>query len=266
MRILSTLPPRLSISKRHGTHPAIRLDRTWACATLPVARPNECPSGRWHAWPSIRTVSRHGNACPRARGAPRSRRSVSCSSRHSGRGGRSRPHAARAGGNRLRIHGTPASDRDSLSNLGRDDAESAFPPRTRPPDDNLDISTQGRQKSQQSFNRVVPKVSPEQARNVRLRQPELLRRIYLPEPALANDLVDAGDELRLQQVSVGLGTPEISEHVATTAFDLHFLVIHNVKTAGSTVDRSDRELFSIQCPLGRCAPFPACAAPPRWAW
>ena len=38
MRILSTLPPRPSISKRHGTHPAIRLDRTWACSTLPVER------------------------------------------------------------------------------------------------------------------------------------------------------------------------------------------------------------------------------------
>ena len=45
MRILSTLPPRLRISKRHGTYPAIRLDRTWACTILPVERPTRMPVG-----------------------------------------------------------------------------------------------------------------------------------------------------------------------------------------------------------------------------
>ena len=88
--------------------------------------------------------------------------------------------------------------------VGCGDAESAFPLRPRPPYDDLNIAAQRRQKSQQSFNRVVAEVPPEEAGDVGPRQSEQFRRVHLLAPAPAIDFVDAGDELRLQQVSVGI--------------------------------------------------------------
>ena len=73
------------------------------------------------------------------------------------------------------------------------------------PDVDLNVPSQSSQESQQAFDRIVAKVSSNESRDIGLRQPEQLRCLDLLQPAPTNDVIDAGDELRLQQVRLGIG-------------------------------------------------------------
>ena len=64
-----------------------------------------------------------------------------------------------------------------------------------------------------------------------LGQPEQFRRLDLLEAALANDLVDPGDQFRLEQVRFGLRESQVREHVSAAAFDLHFVVFIDLPSA-----------------------------------
>ena len=91
--------------------------------------------------------------------------------------------------------------------------------RARREDDDVDIAFERGQQTEQTLERVLAEVAAPQPRHVGLGEPEQARGLGPGDAALADDGVDAADELGLQQVRIGVGQVEIGKYVAAAAFD-----------------------------------------------
>lgn len=101
------------------------------------------------------------------------------------------------------------------------DRQSAPPAPLGLADHDLHVPAERHQETQQPLDGAVAEMGPQQARHVGLGEAEQVRGLGLGQPASANDLVDPGHDLRLQEVGIGVGAAEAGEHVAPTALGLH---------------------------------------------
>ena len=113
-------------------------------------------------------------------------------------------------------HGLSASD-----GFGGGDAQLPAGGRARLSDDDvdIDIAAERDEQAEQALQGILAEVAPQEPRHVGPGKAEQATGLGLGSAALAQDVVDAADQLRLEQVGVGVGVPEVGEDVATAAFD-----------------------------------------------
>ena len=81
-------------------------------------------------------------------------------------------------------------------------------------DDDVDIAPERVEQAEQALQRILAEVAPQQPRHVGLGQAHQPCGLGLGDAAIAHDVVDAADQLGLDEVSVGVGEAEIGEDVA----------------------------------------------------
>jgi hypothetical protein len=86
----------------------------------------------------------------------------------------------------------------------------------------LDISVKPSQEFHEAIDRVFPKIASEHARDLGLTDSHALSGLRLGQLALPRQAVDFRDDLRLEQVGLGVGQAEIGKDVVTSGFDLNF--------------------------------------------
>ena len=101
--------------------------------------------------------------------------------------------------------------------LGGGDAQLPTGGRARLADDDVDIAAERGEQAEQALERILAEVALQKPRHVGLGKAEQAPGLGLGDAALAHDGVDAADQLRLEQVGVGLGVAEVGEDVAPAA-------------------------------------------------
>jgi hypothetical protein len=122
-------------------------------------------------------------------------------------------------------------------------------------DNDLYVLPERHQEPQQPLNRELPEVTAQHLGNVGLLDPEQLGGLNLLEPALLHQGVDLVDELRLDQVFLGIGKAEISEDIPAPHFVsiFFFVMVAHLFTMRSA-SRNGRLISSISA-LGVSRPF-----------
>ena len=89
----------------------------------------------------------------------------------------------------------------------------------------LNISVKSGQEFHEAIDRVFPKIASEHAGHLGLTDAQALSSLCLCQLALSRQTVNFRDDLRLEQVGLGIGQAEIGKDVVASGFDLDFLAM-----------------------------------------